>query len=180
PLLAATGGAWAAAAVLLLAVQHPLWPHHAVVLVPALALLGGGLPRPRPAPLAAAAVAVLMVAAGVSAVLARGLQQPPPPGVAALRAATAPGDLVLTDDQYAAALAGRSVPPQLVDTSFVRVASGDLTAAQVKAIAERAGVRAVLLSTGRLAKLPGLRDWAAARFPADEDLGGGRTLYRRG
>ena len=178
PLLAAAGLSWAAAAALLLAAQHPLWPHHAVVVVAPLALLGGGLaclPAPRTA--LAAGVAVLLGTSISSAALIRSLQQPPGPAVAALRSYTAPGDLVLTDDQYGAALADRAVPPELVDTSFVRVRSGDLTAEGVEAIAERDHVRAVLFATGRLDGLPGLREWAARRYPRVVDLGRGRTLY---
>jgi len=178
PLLAVTGLVWTAAAAVLLAAQHPLWPHHAVLVVAPLALLGGGLaclPAPRLA--LAAAAAVLLAASIGSAGLTRSLLMPPGPAVAALRAGTAPGDLVLTDDQYTAALAGRAVPPELVDTSFVRVRSGDLTVGRVEAIAERDHVRAVLFATGRLDGLPGLREWAARRYPRAVDLGGGRTLY---
>jgi len=101
------------------------------------------------------------------------------PVVAALRARTARGDLVITDDQFAVAQAGRDVPPELVDTSFVRVQSGDLTVAAVEAAADRPDVTAVLLASGRLALLPGFRAWAGERFPEVIDLGGGRTLYLR-
>jgi 4-amino-4-deoxy-L-arabinose transferase-like glycosyltransferase len=177
PLLAAAGGAWAAAGAILLAAQHPLWPHHAVVLVPPLALLAGGLAcLPARRELLAAGAVALLATSAASAAYVRMLQQPPGPAVAALRANTAPGDLVLTDDQYTAALADRRVPPELVDTSFVRVRSGDLTAEQVQAIAERDGVRAVLLTTGRLDGLP-MREWAAQRYPRAMELGGGATLY---
>jgi 4-amino-4-deoxy-L-arabinose transferase-like glycosyltransferase len=184
PLLAAAGSAWAAAAALLLAVQHPLWPHHAVVLVPAFALLGGALAealavRPLRPAVAVAAAVVALAAAPVSAGVVRGQQAPPGPAPSALRAGTAPGDLVVTDDQYAAALADRDVPPELVDTSFVRVTSGDLTAAEVEAIAERSNARGVLFASGRLALLPGFREWTAARYPRVVDLGEGRTLYLR-
>jgi hypothetical protein len=183
PLLAATGATWAAAAAALLAVQHPLWPHHAVVLVAPLALLGGGLATVVTARAVAAAAAVaLVVASAASGLYARSLQAPAPveaPVVAALDGRTAPGDLVVTDDQFGAALADRSTPPDLVDTSFVRIASGDLTAERVESIAGRPRVRAVLLGTGRLSALPGLREWLAQRFPQAVALGGGRTLYTR-
>jgi hypothetical protein len=182
PLLAATGAAWAGAAALLMVVQHPLWPHHAVVLVPALALLGGGLALAAPARVAALACLAALAVSLVSAGLVRGQEQAPAvdaPVVEALRGATQPGDLVVTDDQFAAALAGRDVPPELVDTSFVRVESGDLTAAEIEAVASRPGVRAVLFSSGRLAQVPGLRDWVASRFPHAIDIGPSRTLYVR-
>jgi len=180
--LAAAGAAWALGAAALLLAQHPLWPHHLVVLAPPLALLGAGLASLVPARVAAVAAGAVLVASLLPAAYVRSLEQPAPATraeVAALRAATAPSDLVITDDQFAAALAGRRTPPELVDTSFVRVESGDLTAGAVEAVAERRRVRAVLLSTGRLAALPGLRAWLAAGFPDVTDLGGGRTLYVR-
>jgi hypothetical protein len=185
PLLAATGGAWVAAAALLLAFQHPLWPHHAVAVTAPLALLGGGLARLVPgrgtvAP--AVACIVALTASVVPAALVRAQQLPPSadaPVTAALRAGTAPNDLVVSDDQFAVALAGRDVPPPLVDTSLVRVESGDLTTAEVEAVTDRPGVRAVLLASGRLSALPGFRAWVGERFPEVVDLGGGRILYLR-
>jgi hypothetical protein len=116
------------------------------------------------------------------AVLVRDQQKPvsaDAPVTAALRAGTAPGSFVVTDDQFAAALAGRDVPPPLVDTSLVRVRSGDLTVDAVEAITDQPDVDGVLLASGRLAALPGFRAWVGERFPDAVDLGDGRTLYLR-
>ena len=182
PLLAATGAAWVAAAVLLLALQHPLWPHHAVVVTAPLALLGGGLAVVVPGRVAAIACLAVLAASVLPASLVRDQQVPASSEArvtAALRAGIAPHDLVVTDDQFAAALAGRSVPPPLVDTSLVRVRSGDLTADDAEAITDRPQVDGVLLASGRLAALPGFRAWVGERFPDAVDLGGGRTLYLR-
>jgi len=101
------------------------------------------------------------------------------PTVAALRATTAPGDLVISGDQFATALAGRSTPPELVDTSLVRVESGDLTVDEVMVVAQRWHVRAVLLRTERLSAVPGLRAWLDQHFAESIRLGTGRTLYVR-
>jgi 4-amino-4-deoxy-L-arabinose transferase-like glycosyltransferase len=177
-LLAAVGAAWTVSAAVLLWAQHPLWPHHAVVLVAPLALLGGAVALVLPPRAAIAATGVVLLASVASAAYVRSLELPLAP-VPALRAVTTARDLVITDDQFAVALSGRGTPPELVDTSFVRVASGDLTAADVEAAARRWHVRAVLLSTGRLEALPGLRAWLAQRFPEVTDLGAGRTLYAR-
>jgi hypothetical protein len=182
PPLAAAGGAWAVAAALVLAVQHPLWPHHLVIVSAPLALLGGGLARAVPARATAVACAAVLAVSVVPALLVRDQQLPASadaPVTAALRAGTAPGSLVVTDDQFSAALAGRDVPPQLVDTSLVRVRSGDLTVDAVEAITDRPDVDGVLLASGRLAALPGFRAWVGERFPVAVDLGGGRTLYLR-
>jgi hypothetical protein len=182
PMLAATGAAGAAGAGLFLLVQHPLWPHHAVVAAAPLALLGGGLTRVLPVRAAAAACVAALVLSVVPAAGVRAQQVPASteaPVTAALRAGTGTGDLVITDDQFVVALAGRGVPPALVDTSFVRVKSGDLTAPAVEAIASRPDVRGVLFASGRLAELPGFRAWVAERFPDAVDVGDGRTLYLR-
>lgn len=189
PVLAAAGMAWAAAAVLLLAVHRPLWPHHLVVLTAPLAILAGtaaelaGDARRRwPAPLVAL---LLVVATMVSALYVRSLATPDATrlrAIAALRAATRHSELLITDDQYSAALARRATPPELVDTSQVRVLSGDLTLQQVEVAAERWHVRAVLLDitgTPSLSQIPGLREWLAERFPTVQEVGGGRLLFLR-
>jgi 4-amino-4-deoxy-L-arabinose transferase-like glycosyltransferase len=187
PLLVAASGSWAAAATLLLALQRPLWPHHVVVLAAPLALLAGGLatplgwtPRRR---LVVAALAVATMASSVASLAyVRSLQQPPPTRqatVAALQSAILPSELVVTDDQFVAALANRSTPPELVDTSEVRVESGDLTTPQVEAIVQRDHVHAVLLATGRLDRLPGLEVWLRHHFPTRRVLGRSDVLYLR-
>ena len=99
------------------------------------------------------------------------------PAVARLQALTPPSEPVVTDDQYLAALAGRDTPPQLVDTSMVRIASGDLTTQSIEAIAERSGSHAFLFSTGRFLQLAGLESWASARYPHHVALDSQRTLY---
>jgi glycosyltransferase XagB len=95
----------------------------------------------------------------------------------ALDAATAPGDLVVTDDQYVAGLAGRSVPAELVDTSDARMLAGSLTAAQVESIIRSDQVRAVLFARGRLDRIPGFRDWVVQHFTEGIYFGGGNALY---
>lgn len=182
PLLAAVGGGWAATAALLLTVQHPLWPHHAVVVTAPLALLGGGLALAVPARAAAIACIAALAASAVPAAFVREQQLPASaeaPVTAALLTGTAPAAFVVTDDQFAAALAGRDVPPPLVDTSLVRIRSGDLNVDAVEAITDQADVDGVLLASGRLAALPGFRAWVGERFPVAVDLGAGRTLYLR-
>jgi 4-amino-4-deoxy-L-arabinose transferase-like glycosyltransferase len=189
PVLVAAGAAWVVAAVLLLALHRPVWPHHLLVLTAPMALLAGAAAqllhdprRLRHAPF----VGLLLVAATLaSAVHVRSLATPDSsrqPAVAALRATTSRGDLLITDDQYTAALASRRTPPELVDTSQVRVLSGDLTAGQVEVAAQRWQVRAVLLDNGglpSLSLLPGLQEWLTERFPMVLQVGGGRVLYLR-
>jgi hypothetical protein len=99
--------------------------------------------------------------------------------VHALDRATRPIDLVVTDDQYVAALAGRSVPPDLVDTSFVRISTAPLTATQVEETIQRDHVRAVLFASGRLDQVVGLRAWTERHFELMERFRGVCSLYVR-
>ncbi len=97
-----------------------------------------------------------------------------------LKALTTPDQQVIADDQYIADMAGRSVPPELVDTSFVRIETGYLTPAQVIALAERPQVGAILFYTGRFDQLPGFRAWVEGHFHLARDYGNGRALYLPG
>ncbi|HEX4210421.1 MAG TPA: phospholipid carrier-dependent glycosyltransferase [Candidatus Binataceae bacterium] len=88
-----------------------------------------------------------------------------------------PESVILTDAQGIAFIAGRDVPPQLSDTSLVRIASGYLTTAEVIRASEESGVQLFLSWSGRLSLLPGLAEWARRRFPYHLTLGNGHELY---
>jgi hypothetical protein len=92
---------------------------------------------------------------------------------------TTPQQQVITDDQYVAMLANRSVPPALVDTSAVRIATGYLTTAQMIAIAEQPQVSAILFYSGRFGNLPGFRSWVEGHFHLVRDYGNRQDLYLR-
>ncbi len=92
---------------------------------------------------------------------------------------TTPQQQVITDDQYIAALANRDVPPELVDTSSVRITTGYLTTAQIIAIAQRPQVGAILFYTGRFDNLPGFRSWVEQHFHLARHYGNGQDLYLR-
>ncbi len=96
-----------------------------------------------------------------------------------LQRLTTPRQQVITDDQYIAALANRDVPPELVDTSDVRITTGYLTTGQVIAIAQQPQIGAVLFYTGRLDQLPGLRAWVGQHFRLARSYGNGQDLYLR-
>jgi hypothetical protein len=99
--------------------------------------------------------------------------------VQALQDHATPQGIVVTDDQYVAALAGRETPPELVDTSLVRIATGSLTTDAVERIIQRGDVRVVLFATGRFDHLPGFRAWVEANFRPIRSFGAGETLYVR-
>jgi len=88
-------------------------------------------------------------------------------------------DLVITDDQFTAALAARSTPAQLVDTSTVRILGGLLDAATVERIATSDDVKAIIFANQRLTLLPGLSRWVPGRFPHHETLPDGALMYSR-
>jgi hypothetical protein len=184
--------------------QQPLFDHDRVVLVPPLVLIAGliachfqptsyALPRLRFSSLSALApeqvlpvlcAGVLLVSAAVGAVGAhrdaeRPLSQVSVEMSSALRAATLPQDLVATDDQYIAGLADRDVPPQLVDTSMVRIVSGYLTASQLESIITRLDIRVILFASGRFNLIPGFSTWVAANYTKIADFGDGHALYMK-
>ena len=133
---------WTLGAAVLLVLQRPLFDHHTVLLAAALAvpvgatagnLLGGLEGRLR----TAAAVAFsLLVAAGLAQQWRQLGRTPGTPrdatiAAAVLRARLPAGSTVASDVQIVPYLAGLRQPPQLVDVSYVRLASGELTAAEV-------------------------------------------------
>jgi hypothetical protein len=192
--------AWLLTSVLVLVVQHPLFDPHALILAPPLALLAalGSVAaiewarstryvRSKESLLLAGTLLVLVatILAGlwldarqIRADMAyhggRRAQM-----VQALQDKALPSGLVVTDDQYVAAQAGRDTPPELVDTSLVRIATGSLTTDGVERIIRRDDVRIVLFATDRLDRLPGLSAWVVANFQPVKRFGAGETLYVR-
>lgn len=194
---------WVLASLALLLKQQPLFAHHVVLIVPPLALLAGQLvPEVRRiaagVPVTAAALrhrasrarsyaagALLGAAVLVCAVLdipALLTASAPLPAsaareVIALDLGSGPNQLVVSDDQYIAALADRSVPPQLVDTSLVRIESGNLTAAQLESVISSTQPAAILFASGRFAQVPGFRAWVVAHYSQQFHLANGSVLY---
>jgi hypothetical protein len=198
---------WAVLSFVLLLRQQPLFDHHRVLLSPPLALLGAlvvplaslatsnahslstreqGLRAVsrRTARLATVCILlVVFVSLATSVLDARAGAQSVPDlqrqMALVLRTETLPQDQIVTDDQYIAGLADRTVLPQLVDTSQVRIASGYLTAQQLESIISRADARVILFASGRFDGVPGFREWVRENYIQVADFGGGRALYIR-
>jgi hypothetical protein len=185
---------WLLASALLLDRQAPLFDHHIVLVIPCLALMGAlGLSllpqQPAQSPrwpgwaVYAALALCLIIGASLGVQSAgqdvRGPNADTAMVVGAIDTFTAPGQQVVSDDQYAAALADRSTPPELVDTSNVRIDTKYLTAAQLEGILSRPDTRFVVLATGRLQRTPDFMPWLAANYRKLVDLGGGRAIYER-
>jgi 4-amino-4-deoxy-L-arabinose transferase-like glycosyltransferase len=193
---------WLFASLVLLARQQPLFVHHRVLLSPELALIAalalpvlvasvaGGDKRSLSTPQRHNAMTIGFLALLALALVANlGLdardntQAAMPPSLnqaqlaSALNQLTTPDDLVASDDQYVAGLADRTVLPQLVDTSLVRIQSGYLTADQLETLITKNDVRVILFASGRFDQIPGFRTWVAANFTQMATFEGHQALY---
>lgn len=172
---------WALADFITLLRQQPLLGHHIVLLSPAMALITGcgvyavwrAFAEPssqRLAQTVTLVVLVVMCIAGLTLNWNQNLVANAPVSARtlsmalALQSVSAPEEVVLSDDQYVAALANRDVPPQLVDTSAVRITSGYLTASQLEDYISSHRIHVILFASGRFDLLPGFRDWVATRY----------------
>jgi 4-amino-4-deoxy-L-arabinose transferase-like glycosyltransferase len=195
--------AWGLATLLLLWEEVPLFSRHFVALIPtliSLAVLGlGYFGRSRASSsrfnfrpvLTALALLLILVTVCIDAlyyppyyreVARRGGETQFQARVANdLHNSLAPGEFVVTDGQFVAALAGRNTPPQLVDTSLVRTGVSSLTLQQLIAITSQAQVHAVLFYMDRLSvpALAAFHPWVAQHFHLKYNYGHGRELWVR-
>ena len=197
--------AWLVATVYMLWLQAPLFHHHLVFLImPIVSLAIVGISplrftRDWPAITRNVATAITVIAllvvvyinwqgellyyssARMQAQTAVAKQEQK--AAADLQNATAPGDLVITDDQFAVGLANRDTPAALVDTSLVRIDTKYVTAAQLIQEASRPQVHAIFIYTGRLnvASMSTFRTWIARshQFHLLHRYGTGRELWVR-
>jgi hypothetical protein len=171
--------AWLGATAVILLAEHPLWRPHVAHLLPPIALL---IARHRPP---GKVLAVLLVVAlpyhvvhawsvlhptgytGSSAEMVEMLQELPP------------GALAMSDDPGIVWRAGRRTPPDLVDTSILRIEAGQHTAASIAQAAADASVCAVaVLSSARWGSFDDLGDrLAAVGYDVALEDEKGRTLY---
>lgn len=153
---------WAVLAVLVLALEAPMWRNHVVHLVVPLALLIGSAPVPWAVVLVGALAAAPWQIAGLGGVL----RPPPYRGAAASASADLrrlpAGALAISDDPGLVWRSGLATPPDFVDTSVLRITSTDrrvnLTEDDVVAAAASPEVCAVV-------------QWSEDRFGRFEDLG---------
>jgi len=177
---------WALLAVAVLALEDPMWRNHVVHLVVPLSLLVGasGLPWPL------LAVAAVVVAPWQVTGLGGVLRPPPYRGAAAVASAELrrlpSGAEAISDDPGLVWRSGRRTPPDLVDTSVLRITSTDprvdLTEDDVVRAAARPEVCAVVQWSadrfGRFRTL-GARLATAGYRPLRPGLGGDRRMWIR-
>jgi 4-amino-4-deoxy-L-arabinose transferase-like glycosyltransferase len=188
--------AWLATALLVDAVQGPLFTHHVVIVVAPLAVMGGtAIPLAVQAGVARApgffsllrpVVVAATTVGGLALVVAVGLVNHPGPAdpgtaplSAAIRAHVPAGTTVVSDNQFAAASAGFWAPPSLVDTSFARISAGDLDGAQLEQATDSSQAEAIVFGTNRLMSIPGFPAWVKSHYRLVDDLGNGRQVWLR-
>ncbi len=187
---------WLLASILMVKQLNPFFDHYTVLVSPGVALvlaLAPGLITPamsRPlgrwlmaaATLVLLAVFVNMAVNAISASassLSKGTLESAQTRIAAINTFSMPGELIVTDDQYIVAQAGHSVPPDLVDTSYVRITTGYLTASQIERVIERDNIRVIVLGTNRLVNLPGFMPWLRSHYALAAHAGKGYDIYIR-
>jgi len=196
--------AWILVTCIVLLIQFPLFPRHAIVLVPPLVAMSALALNDLPAadrtrwvmPRRGAAVLTgLLPFVGVLAGtpsfylyyrtlgLRIGSDETRRAALIAedLRRATTPDQWVITDAQFIAGLANRDTPPWLVDTSSVRMNSGYLTVPELIQAASDQRVHAVLFATDRLAAAPlvGFHSWVAQHYYLLRTYGAATELWIR-
>lgn len=178
--------AWLAADLAALFLLRPVWPHHLVLLVAPLALLGGAAVEAWARTTTSKAGAVLLIVAWLAAVAGTTAATTPATS-ATLRAAAAEtarlvpaGGLVVADDPMVPFLAGRETPPDLCDTSEMRMRARWLTAADLTSAAGDPRVRGVVLWRGTFREMtPGFVAYALRDFPGRQPADGGREILGR-
>ncbi len=171
--------AWLGATLAVLIAEQPLWRPHVSALIPALALLAARHRPPVPV-----LVAILVVAVPIHVVHLWDLLHPEPyrgdtAEVVALLADLPDGALAISDDPGLVWRAGRATPPDLVDTSILRIEVGQITTASILAAASDPQVCAVAVrSTQRWGSFPGLpAGLAALGYSVAQSDDRGRVLY---
>jgi len=181
---------WTASAVAFTVWMRPLLDHHLVLLAAAVAVPAGTALGATVAGLELRRVRIVVVVAA-TLVVAAGLAQqwrqlqrsvkPEDPKVLwaakVLRTEAGPDAFVISDLPYAAVLADRRIAGPAADTSWGRVLSGSLSAADVIRIADEYHVNVVV--TGRMLRLsPGLAAKLRAHFPERRTFPGAVAYLR--
>jgi 4-amino-4-deoxy-L-arabinose transferase-like glycosyltransferase len=179
--------AWSLTGIVAVLLYQPLFPHHLLLLSPALALTSAigfaDLAAWRPAPGLAATTAVMLAAAIGLTVGFRAAQRVFIPNghsaglASAVDSMTDPGDFVISDNPFAVALADRNIPGPLVDTSAERITAGLLTVADLDAAREYYSVKVVLIDGDQLLGVPGFSDWLAAHYRLVRTIGRHTFVY---
>ena len=94
-----------------------------------------------------------------------------------LRAIVPPGEFIVTDSLMLAFHSERDVPPELVNTSSMRIRTGQLTAEQLIAWTQAYRPAAIIFWDDRLESLPAYVDWVRAHYRLARWFGKERRVY---
>ncbi|HLY27409.1 MAG TPA: hypothetical protein VKQ72_13785 [Aggregatilineales bacterium] len=157
-------GLWALSTYSLLLIYHPLMESHVVFLaVPTVLLFSFSLytlintaPLSRFIPIGAAVFTIIMLMGRATASLA------PPAAILndsqtrelnIVTSNTQPSDTIVTDDGVITGIANRFTPPDLTDTSFIRIDSGELTSQAFENSLVDYQPKLIMTWTGRLVRI---------------------------
>ena len=167
---------WLVISALFLIRHSPLFPRHAVLLMPPLALAAAGnvlwfpiIGSFRDKIVLSVLLLPFIVMPGYSLWQDQrrlsgslGLPESDRQVIHFIEENTQQSDYVVSDQQMQVFRSGRLIPPQLCDTSFVRIQSGYLTDEQ--AIEASSSARIIIFATGRLAKLDRFEQWVTNNY----------------
>nr|BBH89485.1 hypothetical protein KTC_42360 [Thermosporothrix sp. COM3] len=190
--------AWTLATIYVLWQQVPLFPHHYVAItVPLISLAVIGLAPAKwvldlkqwQSALQITMAAMLVLVTLTAATNARpirgyykmqhGISRQDQQVINDLQRYTQRGQNVISDAQFLVALAGRDTPPDLVDTSSVRLTSHYLTTEMLQKEASKTEVKAVLFYTGRLIldKDSAFHTWVKQHYRLVKSYGQNKELW---
>ncbi|MCS7112666.1 MAG: glycosyltransferase family 39 protein [Nitrososphaerota archaeon] len=194
---------------MLVFLPQPLWYHHVAVLSPQLSLLSGlaigyltkifmklhtrlskGKSRSRYtaiilllftalSTLSLYASSIALSAPYISNIVFKGGDELEYRIAGFIRNITSPDEWIISDDQAMIFVAGRNVPPELCDTSFMRISSGYLVDEEVIYLAEAYKVKIVVFWTGRLIQLKRFVEYIEANYQLVGVYDSGRRIYLR-
>ena len=194
---------WASIVLVVLLGYAPLWPHLLSPLLFPLAVAAGvaigslsqlvraglqsGWTGRRVGLVALLVSAVLVYAYDLPGIVAENARRGRAPdsdaaaeAIAFIQQQTGPDDYVITDEPLLAYYAHRRVPPNLIDCSVVRIASGELTVADLsQATEDYAPAAVVLWRDSRFAVyLSDYVTWLQGRYALVWEEDGGGAIYR--
>ena len=203
PLYALVGGSWLGATTLFLVAYSPIAEKHVAYLLPPAALLAGGgvdswlrlkadrAPARRLLSLAPLGVAALWYLASLANTAQANWRylNPDQELLAAdsdlsdaldfLGRVTGPEDYLVVDHPYLAFLAGRRVPPRLVDLSRTRILARALTDEEALAQTQAFDAKAVVFWGARLELLRPYSQWVEQQYVLARSYEGDRAIYIR-
>lgn len=191
--------AWLVLTLIALLTHSPLWPkHHLILLLYPLAVLAGGaishiangsrnasnrsLSQWVPYVVGLVIIALYLWSLPGMIIADTKLQAAPAEPISQgavdwLISATQPHDFIITDYQMIAFVAGRSVPPNLCNTSEKRIRSGNLTADGLIAATVKYNPKAVLIWDQRFEMLPAYVDWVKRHYRLAQWYDTHRQIY---